>query len=106
MQADDVGLMTIKTVARRNWPNVGAGEPADNEAYATWYEPFDAYEQVRAAVSWALARPEITGIPTPGDVRLLGLVLRAEGDRMDVAEAEAALAHDDAYSSPFERMPA
>ncbi len=106
VQADDVGLMTIKTVARRNWPNVGAGEPADNEAYATWYEPFDEYEQVRAAVSWALARPEITGIPTPGDVRLLGLVLRAEADRIDVAAAEAALAHDGAYSSPFERMPA
>ena len=104
--ADDVGLMTIKTVARRNWPNVGAGEPADNEAYATWYEPFDEYEQVRAAVSWALARPEITGIPTPGDVRLLGMVLRAEADRIDVTAAEAALSHDDAYSSPFERMPA
>ena len=106
VKADDVGLMTIKTVARRNWPNVGAGEPADNEAYATWYEPFDEYEQVRAAVSWALARPEVTGIPTPGDVRLLALVLRAEADRVDVTAAEAALADDDAYSSPFDRMPA
>ena len=106
VQADDVGLMVIKTVARRNWPGVGAGEPADNEAYATWYEPFDEYEQVRAAVSWALARPEITGIPTPGDVRLLSMVLRAEADRIAVADAEALLGHDDAYSSPFERMPA
>lgn len=105
-QADDVGLMTIKTVARRNWPNVGAGEPADHEAYATWYEPFDEYEQVRAAVSWSLARPEITGIPTPGDVRLLSMLLRAEADRVSVDEAEAVLSRVDAYSSPFERMPA
>ena len=106
VQADDVGLMTIKTVARRNWPNVGAGEPADHEAYATWYEPFDEYERVRAAVSWSLARPEITGIPTPGDVRLLGLMLRAEADRIPADEAERLLAGDGAYSSPFERMPA
>ena len=82
VQADDVGLMTIKTAARRNWPAVGAGEPADRQAYATWYEPFDEYERIRAAVSWSLARPEVTGIPTAGDVRLLGMQLQAEADRM------------------------
>jgi len=105
-QADDVGLMTIKAVAHRNWPNVAAGEAADHEAYTTWYEPFDEFERVRAAVSWALARPEVTGIPTPGDVRLLGLMLRAEADRVTSDEAEALLARVDSYSSPFERMPA
>ena len=104
--ADDVGLMTIKTAARRNWPAVGAGEPADGQAYATWYEPFDEYDQVRAAVSWSLARPEVTGIPTAGDVRLLGLQLQAEADRMPLADAESLLGRIDSYSSPFERMPA
>ena len=106
VQADDVGLMTIKTAARRNWPAVGAGEPADTQAYATWYEPFDEYDHVRAAVSWSLARPEITGIATAGDVRLLGLQLQAEADRMPVADAETLLGRIDSYSSPFERMPA
>lgn len=105
-QADDVGLMTIKVAAHRNWPNVGAGERADREAYATWYEPFDEYELVRAAVSWSLARPEISGIATPGDVRLLGLVLRAEADRMLGGDAETLLRQVGSYSSPFERMPA
>ena len=34
VQRQDAGLMTIKTVARRNWPD---GESA--ATYATWYEP-------------------------------------------------------------------
>ena len=106
VRADDVGLMTIKTAARRNWPDVGAGEPAVGQAYATWYEPFEEYERIRAAVSWSLARPEITGIPTAGDVRLLGMQLQAEADRMPLAEAEALLGQIGSYSSPFERMPA
>ena len=106
VRADDVGLMTIKTAARRNWPAVGAGEPADSQRYATWYEPFEEYERVRAAVSWSLARPEVTGIPTAGDVRLLGMQLQAEADRMPLAEAEALLGQIGSYSSPFERMPA
>lgn len=106
VRSDDVGLMAIKTTARRNWPGVRAGEPADSQAYATWYEPFDDYQRVRAAVSWSLAHPEISGIPTAGDVRLLGLQLRAEADRMPLDEAQALLEAVESYSSPFARMPA
>lgn len=101
VRADDVGLMTIKTAARRNWPDAGAGQ-----RYATWYEPFDDYQQVRAAVSWSLARPEIGGIATAGDVRLLPLLLRAEADRMLAAEAQTLLGAIASYASPFEAMPA
>jgi aryl-alcohol dehydrogenase-like predicted oxidoreductase len=99
VQAQDAGLMTIKTVARRNWPE-GADQP-----YATWYEPHDRPDLIRATVSWCLAHPEITGIATPGDVGLLRHVVAAERDRMSVPEAEALLAGDAAYSSPFEAMP-
>jgi aryl-alcohol dehydrogenase-like predicted oxidoreductase len=99
VERQDVGLMTIKTVSRRNWP-----EGAD-QTHATWYEPHVDPERIRAAVSWSLSRPEITGIATPGDVRLLGHVIAAEQDRMSVAEAEGVLAKDPAYSSPFLSMP-
>lgn len=102
----DVGLTTIKAVAHRNWPGVGAGEPADGERYATWYEPLDEAERIRAAVSWVLAREEVTGMPSAGDVRLLAMILDAERDRMPVDEAETLLRAVDGYSSPFERMPA
>ena len=101
IQAQDVGLMIIKTVSRRNWP-----EP-DEHGYTTWYEPFDDQERIGAAVAWVLSHPEVTGIATPGDVRLLPLLIEAE-QRLagtSLADAEQVLAGATDYSSPFIRIP-
>jgi len=98
-RAQDVGLMVIKTVSRRNWP-----EGSDHR-YATWYEPQSEPAKIRAAVSWALSHAEVTGLATPGDVRLLRHVVAAEQDRMPADEAEAFLTGDPEYSSPFVAMP-
>ena len=106
VRQQDVGLLTIKTVARRNYPTVGAGEPLGDQAFTTWYEPLAEPEPVRAAVSWVLAHEEVTGLATPGDVRLLHAVIEAERDRTSVADAEAVLATVADYASPFEAMPA
>ncbi len=100
VQRQDAGLMTIKTVSRRNWPAEDS-----HQRYATWYEPYDDQQRITAAVSWVLAHPEITGIPTAGDVRLLGMLLAAERDRISPADAERQLSADDDYSSPFVAMP-
>lgn len=97
VRRQDAGLMVIKTVARRNWP-------AEQSA-ATWYEPFVEPQQVSAAVSWALSHGELTGLATPGDVGLLGLVLAAEADRMELAAATAVLAAAEDFTSPFLAMP-
>ena len=97
VRRQDAALMVIKTVARRNWP----GE----RHHATWYEPFSDPATIRAAVSWALAHDEITGLATPGDVGLLRHVIAAEADRMDQAEAAAVLAAAPDFSSPFLSMP-
>jgi aryl-alcohol dehydrogenase-like predicted oxidoreductase len=102
----DVGLMTIKTAARRNWPDVPAGGEVGHHPYATWYEPLDEPERIRAAVSWVLSHDEVTGLASPGDTRLLGMVLDAEANRMPRARAEQVLAAVAGYSSPFVRMPA
>jgi predicted aldo/keto reductase-like oxidoreductase len=101
VQARDVGLMIIKAASRRNWP-----EPVEH-GYTTWYEPFDDQERISAAVAWVLSHPEVTGIATPGDVRLLPLVIEAERRLADSsrAEAESVLAHAPDYSSPFINIP-
>ena len=99
VRRQDAGLMTIKTVSRRNWP-----EGADH-THATWYEPYDQQDRITAAVSWVLAHEEVTGIPTAGDVGLLGMLLEAERNRVPPAEAEARLDGDRDYSSPFIAMP-
>jgi aryl-alcohol dehydrogenase-like predicted oxidoreductase len=95
----DVGLMTIKAVSRRTWP-----DETPEPAYTTWYEPYDDPETIRAAVSWVLAHDEVTGLATPSDVRLLRHLVAAERDRMPVEEAETVLVRDPAYASPFEGM--
>jgi len=101
VQARDVGLMIIKAASRRNWP-----EPVKH-GYTTWYEPFDDQERIGAAVAWVLSHPEVTGIATPGDVRLLPMVIEAERRLADIsrAEAESVLAHAPDYSSPFINIP-
>jgi predicted aldo/keto reductase-like oxidoreductase len=58
VQAQDAGLMIIKAVSRRNWP-----EGAEH-GYSTWYEPFDDQERIDAAVAWVLSHPEVIGIAT------------------------------------------
>ncbi len=97
VRRQDAGLMVIKTVARRNW--------TDAPDHATWYEPYSDPERIRAAISWALDRKEITALATPGDVRLLQHVLAAEAERMQPDEAAAVLAADPDLSSPFLAMP-
>jgi predicted aldo/keto reductase-like oxidoreductase len=102
VQAQDAGLMIIKTVSRRNWP-----EGPVEHGYSTWYEPFTDQERIGAAVAWVLSHPEVTGIATPGDVRLLPLVIEAEQrlPETNLAEAEQVLAGAGNYSSPFIRIP-
>jgi aryl-alcohol dehydrogenase-like predicted oxidoreductase len=99
IRRQDAGLMTIKTVSRRNWPE------GSSQDYATWYEPYQDADRIRAAVSWVLAHPEVTGLATAGDVRLLGPIIEAERSRIDAADAELALMDDAEYSSPFLNMP-
>lgn len=100
IKRQDAGLMTIKTVSRRNWVDADG----DNR-YTTWYEPYDDQTRITAAVSWVLARSEVTGLATAGDVKLLQYLLVAERDRVSMAEAEDRLAVDEEYSSPFIAMP-
>ncbi len=102
IQRQDAGLMTIKTLSRRNWP---AGDPLENQKYATWYEPFEEREYVDAAVSFALAREEVTGIPMVGDVGLIEAMIEAERRRMPPEEAGRVLSRAPGYSSPFISMP-
>jgi aryl-alcohol dehydrogenase-like predicted oxidoreductase len=98
----DAGLMTIKTVSRRNWPE---GDPLERQRRTTWYEPFEEQEYVDAAVSFVLAREEITGIPMVGDVDLIQTMIEAERRRMPLEEAEEVLSRAPGYSSPFISIP-
>ncbi|WP_203566578.1 aldo/keto reductase [Aestuariimicrobium ganziense] len=91
----DVGLRTIKAIARRPWLE-------DDHRYATWYEPFDDQTHVTAAVSWVLGSfPQIAGLATAGESTLLPLAYQAEQNRMSVDEAAEVLAAVDDYRTIF-----
>ncbi|MFL6076578.1 MAG: aldo/keto reductase [Mycobacteriales bacterium] len=99
VQRQRTGLMTIKVASRRNWPD-GA-----EHQYTTWYEPFDRQQEITAAVAWVLGHPEVTGLATPGDVRLLPMTIAAEAAGSPPEDAEQLLDAAPDYSSPFLNMP-
>ena len=102
IKRQDAGLMTIKTISRRNWPD---GDPLEGQRRATWYEPLEEQWLVNAAVSFVLAREEITGIPMVGDVGLIGTMLEAEQTRVPFDRAREILSREPDYSSPFISIP-
>lgn len=83
VRAKDVGLMTIKMIAKRPWP----GE----RELATWYEPFTEQRMITASLAWLLnGHPEVTGLATAGETTLLTKVIEAEKQRADMTADEAA----------------
>lgn len=97
IRSQDAGLMTIKTVARRPWP-----EESDR-TYSTWYEPLTNQTQIDAAVAFVLSHDAVTGLATAGDVHLLPLIIQAEARRREVSAAtiERVLPVSSEYVSPF-----
>lgn len=69
-QKKDVGVMIIKSVARRPW-----GER--DHTYNCWYEPFDTPEMIQKGVDFSLSQVGVTGLCTTGDINILPLFLDA-----------------------------
>ncbi len=67
----DVGVMAIKSIARRPWP-----DGADRHA-TTWYEPYADDDNIATSVRFTLSVPGVHAICTAGDARLLPRVLAA-----------------------------
>jgi predicted aldo/keto reductase-like oxidoreductase len=68
-RAKDVGEMVIKAVTKGPW-----GEK--KKTATTWYEPFEDMDIIQKAVNFALSY-EVTGLCTPGDTRILPMVIQA-----------------------------
>lgn len=100
IEAQDVGLRVIKSVARNLWKS------SDEPPYTTWYEPMDEQPQVTAAVAFVLARSEVAGICTAGDVQLLPLFIEAERRRRSLSteEIDTTLSGVPEYEPPFVRV--
>jgi aryl-alcohol dehydrogenase-like predicted oxidoreductase len=84
-EARGVAVQTIKSVARRRWPD-------GNVRRFSWYEPLDDPDAVRRAVHFVLGRPGLF-LNTSSDARLLPMTLEAAAAPI-VLPSAAALAAD------------
>jgi aryl-alcohol dehydrogenase-like predicted oxidoreductase len=75
-----VAVQTIKSIARRRWPE-GA-----SPTRTTWYEPLEAQEDVDRAVHWVLAHRDVF-VNTASDLVLLERMLSA-AERFEGAPPE------------------
>jgi len=98
VRSQGTALMVMKALARHLW-RAGA------KTHSTWYEPITDQPAVDAALAFVLARAEVTGITTAGDVGLVPMLIEAEGRRASIGieEAEATLSALSGYEPPFVR---
>ena len=95
--AKDVGLMTIKMIAKRNWPA--------ERHLNTWYEPFTDQRLITASLAWLLGgHPEVTGLATAGQTTLLAQVIRAEAERAELSVEDAAAMLDALPAEEYESV--
>jgi aryl-alcohol dehydrogenase-like predicted oxidoreductase len=71
----DVGVLAIKSVAKRLWPD----ESAELHKYQTWYEPFDDPADIEKGLRYTLSQ-DITSAVTPGELKLWPAIIAA-GER-------------------------
>jgi aryl-alcohol dehydrogenase-like predicted oxidoreductase len=81
----DVGVMAIKAVSKRSWPE-------GNRAYHTWYEPFDDQANIDKSLRFTLDR-DVSTCPMPGDLALWPKVIDAAErySKLSAGEESAAL---------------
>jgi len=69
-QKRQIAVQTIKSLARRPWPEGGG------RRRSCWYEPLEDQTDIDRAVHWVLGNPELFLIST-GDIHLLPRLLKA-----------------------------
>jgi len=94
-RAKDVGTMVIKSVTKGPW-----GEK--KKTATTWYEPFEEMDIIQKAVNFALSY-EVTGLCTPGDTRILPMVIQAceNFTELDHEEMEQMIESGEEYEPLF-----
>jgi aryl-alcohol dehydrogenase-like predicted oxidoreductase len=84
-EREGVGTLGIKAFAKGPWPPAEDLAPADRP-YATWYEPVQGPATVRERFDFAAAQG-LTSVVTPGDPKLVAMVLDA-AERYDGMDGE------------------
>jgi len=89
----DVGMMTIKAIARGSWGD-------HKHTNTTWYQPFTDSEEIQIAVDFVLSH-DVTGLCMAGDTSLTHKLLDAcqSFTPMPAERREELIAHAQEYAS-------
>jgi len=68
----DVGVIAIKSVAKRAWED----HQARSHPYNTWYEPFDEASEIERSLWYTLSQ-DITAAMLPGELQLWPMIIDA-----------------------------
>lgn len=72
---EGIGTLGIKAFAKGRWPSTDELPEADRP-YANWYRPVDTPDEIRERFDFAAAQG-LTSVITPGDPKLVAMVLDA-----------------------------
>ncbi|MFC6730003.1 aldo/keto reductase [Natronoarchaeum mannanilyticum] len=97
-ESEDIGTLGIKAFAGGTWPPTDE-LPEEDRPYANWYQPVDDPDTIRERFDFAAAQG-LTSVITPGDPKLVAMVLDAAErfDGMDEAAQRSLIErarHDD-----------
>lgn len=79
----DVGVMAIKSVAKRTWES----RDIESHIYNTWYEPFDEAAEIEKSLWYTLSQ-DITAAVMPGELKLWPMVIDAAKRFQPLSEEE------------------
>lgn len=90
----NVGVMAIKSVAKRTWQ----AERGGPNGYHTWYEPFDDVENIEKSLRYTLSQ-DITAAVLPGELKLWEMIIDAAKrfSPLDAAGQKEVMAEVDQY---------
>jgi len=97
---DDIGTLGIKAFAAGSWPPTEK-LPEEDRPYANWYEPVDTPATIQERFDFA-ASQGLTSVITPGDPKLVTMVLNAAWgyEPMDEAAQRSLIEHARHDDSP------
>jgi len=78
-----VGVLAIKSVAKRLWPE----DQGQNQKYNTWYEPFDQALDIAKSLHYTLSQ-DVTSAVMPGELKLWPMVIQAAKNFKPMTVAE------------------
>ncbi|RKD95451.1 aldo/keto reductase [Halopiger aswanensis] len=85
-EEEGIGTLGIKAFAKGSWPPTDE-LPEDDRPYANWYEPVDRPDEIRERFDFA-ASQGLTTVVTPGDPKLVAMVLDAADRYEELSESE------------------